>query len=206
MMTGSVISSCSNVPSFLYAIWLRQIFLSCDGKTGSPHLPSDPKLSIRADLEVPLLVLVTLPNPPLSLFLLPFDLLALDRPLVVGSVWLGRDRRRERPPLRLPDLLLLKRVRLDEFIPMHLAVLLGLVFSSSLVLLHRTLEHWKEELALSFMYGPSSTSLTDSLSGICFREHSSRLKPSPRPVGSPSSLSCKTLASAFDPVPLARLV
>lgn len=141
MMTGSVISSCSNVPSFLYAIWLRQIFLSCDGKIGSPHLPSDPKLSIRADLKVPLLVLVTLPNPPLSLFLLPFDLLTLNRPLVVGSVWLGRDRRRERPPLRLPDLLLLKRVRLDEFIPMHLAVLLGLVFSSSLVLLHRTLEH-----------------------------------------------------------------
>lgn len=145
MMTGSVISSCSNVPSFLYAIWSRQMFSSCDTNMGSPHLPSDPKLSIRADLKVPLLVLVTLPNPPLSLFLLPFDLLTLNRPLVVGSVWFGRNRRRERPPLRLPDLLLLERIRLDEFIPMHLAVLLGLVFSSSLVLLHRTLEHCGRE-------------------------------------------------------------
>jgi hypothetical protein len=144
MTTGSVISSCSIVPS-LFCEYPCQPHLLLGRKTRSceTHLTSDPQLAIRPNLILHLLILVPLPQSTLPLLFLPFEFRSLDGPLIIHLVRLWRKRIAERSSLRFPYLLLLQSVGLDELVSIQLVVQFAFFVSATprFALLHRPLEH-----------------------------------------------------------------
>jgi hypothetical protein len=145
MTTGSVMSSCSYEPSFFYntrrlsqcsAEWSNH-----EGVSEPTYLPCDAEFSIGTDLKSSLFFFISCSDSLLSFNFRPLYLEFLQQPFIVWSIRFGRDRGGQRPPLCLPDLLLLYRVRSKNFVSIELASLLVLLFSPFLAFLHGSLEH-----------------------------------------------------------------